>query len=144
LGINSNLKATTGFQAYNYQQIELNEMFIKILKNQNRDRNIEFIQSSLRSALDIVKYGGHVTKKYKDQKFRLLYDNRREIIDNLTSVKYIKNVNDVVNQSNSINVISNSNSNSNSNSKNDILKSNEDNNIIIDNLFNDNDKEISI
>ena len=117
-------------------------MFIKLLKNQNRDRNIEFIQSSLRSALDIVKYGGHVTKKYKDQKFRLLYDNRREIIDDMTSLKYIKNINDVVNQSNSINV--NPNSNSNSNSKNDLLKSNEDNNIIIDNLFNDNDKEISI
>jgi len=53
------------------------------LKKQNRDRGIEYIQTSLRSALDIVKRGGHVTRKYRDQKFSLLYDNRREIIDNL-------------------------------------------------------------
>ena len=83
LGIDSTLKATTGFQNYNYRQTELNYLFSDLLKKQNRDRGIEYIQTSLRSALDIVKRGGHVTRKYRDQKFSLLYDNRREIIDNL-------------------------------------------------------------
>ena len=29
----------------------------------------------LRSAIDIIKYRGHVTKKYKDQRFSLVYNN---------------------------------------------------------------------
>jgi len=44
------------------------------------DKSLEFIQFSLRSALDIYKEGGHVTPVYKDQKFRLQYDNKRLII----------------------------------------------------------------
>ena len=40
---------------------------------------MEFIMSSLRSAGDIYKKGGHVTMKHRDQLFRLHYDNRRVI-----------------------------------------------------------------
>jgi len=35
----------------------------------------------LRSAKDIYKNGGHVTEKLRDQKVRVLFDNRREIIE---------------------------------------------------------------
>lgn len=42
-------------------------------------KEIEYIQKSLRSALDIYKDGGHVTMVYRDQTFRLHYDNRRLI-----------------------------------------------------------------
>ena len=35
----------------------------------------------MRSPLDIYKDGGHVTRTFNDQKFRLMYDNKRLIID---------------------------------------------------------------
>jgi hypothetical protein len=47
------------------------------------DKTIEYIQSSLRSALSISKKGGHVTMTYRDQKFSFRFDNKRIIIDNL-------------------------------------------------------------
>jgi hypothetical protein len=74
----SSIKATTGFQTGNYTLEELDTLFKDILKRE--DKSLEFIQSSLRSALDIYREGGHVTRVYKDQIFRLLYDNRRLII----------------------------------------------------------------
>lgn len=80
LGIESNIRATTGFQNRNYTQSELVTLFSKILCS--KDKTLEYIQSSLRSALTITKKGGHVTMTYKDQKFSLRYDNRRLIIDN--------------------------------------------------------------
>jgi hypothetical protein len=40
-------------------------------------KEIEYIQTRLRSATDIYKQGGHVTMVYKDQSFRLHYDNKR-------------------------------------------------------------------
>jgi hypothetical protein len=45
------------------------------------NKEFEYTQSSLRSAKDIFKQGGHVTEKFKDQKVRVLYDNRREIVE---------------------------------------------------------------
>ena len=80
LGIDSNIKATTGFQNRNYSHSELVELFSNIMNSD--ERTLEYIQSSLRSALSISKNGGHVTMIYKDQKFSLKYDNRRLIIDN--------------------------------------------------------------
>ena len=79
LGIESNIKATTGFQNRNYTHPELVELFTEKFKTD--DRTLEYIQSTLRSALTISKKGGHVTMIYKDQKFSLKYDNRRLIID---------------------------------------------------------------
>jgi hypothetical protein len=72
------IKATTGFQTGNYTLEELDKLFKDTLKSE--DKSLEFIQKSLRSALDIYREGGHVTPVYKDQIFRLLYDNRRLII----------------------------------------------------------------
>jgi hypothetical protein len=56
---------------------ELDILFKEILKSENK--TLEYVQSSLRSALDIYREGGHVTMVYKDQTFRLHYDNRRII-----------------------------------------------------------------
>ena len=42
---------------------------------------MEYTRKSLRSAKDIIKKGAHVTSVLKDQVFRLLYDNRREIVE---------------------------------------------------------------
>lgn len=53
----------------------------KMLKDAfNNDKQIDFISTSLRSALDIYKEGGHVTRIYRDQRFRLNFDGRREVI----------------------------------------------------------------
>lgn len=78
LGKESGIKATTGFQAKNYTLEELYNLFKETFKKE--DKSLEYIQFSLRSALDIYKDGGHVTPVYKDQKFRLQFDNRRLII----------------------------------------------------------------
>jgi hypothetical protein len=47
----------------------------------SRDHSIIYIQDSLRSANDIYKRGGHVTKKFMDKSFSVLYNNKRFIID---------------------------------------------------------------
>jgi len=40
-------------------------------------KTIEYIQSRLRSAKEIFTKGGHVTKLYRDQQFRMHFDNKR-------------------------------------------------------------------
>lgn len=72
------IKATTGFQTGNYTLEELDKIFKDTLKSE--DKSWVFVQNSLRSALDIYKGGGHVTRVFKDQMFRLQYDNKRLII----------------------------------------------------------------
>jgi len=57
----------------------------------NEDRTIEFLQTTLRSALEISKFGGHVTMKYEDRKFSLLYDNRRFIQDEKLLEQFLEN-----------------------------------------------------
>ena len=57
----------------------------------NDDRSIEFLQTTLRSALEISKFGGHVTMKYEDRKFSLLYDNRRFIQDDKLLEQLLEN-----------------------------------------------------
>jgi hypothetical protein len=59
-----------------YEEIE--QLFINTLNSE--EKSITFVQSSLRSALDIYKQGGHVTRLLKDRIFRMHYDNRRSII----------------------------------------------------------------
>jgi len=75
----SGIKATTGFQARGFTSEELESLFLETMKSP--DKEIEYIQTSLRSALDLYRSGGHVTMVYKDQIFRLHYDNRREILE---------------------------------------------------------------
>jgi hypothetical protein len=78
LGIESRIIATTGFQhrVYPYRA-ELLKGLLSNMKTENK--TIEFVQSSLRSASDIYKKGGHVTMQYRDQLFRMHYDNRRQL-----------------------------------------------------------------
>jgi hypothetical protein len=54
------------------------EVFTKTLKSESK--TIEYIQTRLRSASDIYKKGGHITMVYKDQLFRMHYDNRRLLV----------------------------------------------------------------
>ena len=67
-----------GFQrdVYPVKQ-DLVEKFTQVLKSESK--SMEYIQSRLRSASDIYKKSGHVTMVYKDQKFRMHFDNRRLI-----------------------------------------------------------------
>ena len=52
----------------------------KLTQALNDSKTIEFPHTTLRSALDIYKKGGHVTKVFRDQKYRLIHDGRREMI----------------------------------------------------------------
>jgi hypothetical protein len=72
------IKATTGFQSKNLNPKDLDTLFRDTLNTQSKD--INFVQFSLRSALEIFKNGGHVTPVYKDRKFRMHFDNRRTIL----------------------------------------------------------------
>jgi hypothetical protein len=79
LGIEQGIKATTGFQSGGYSNEELIGIFKGVLASD--EKSFEYTQHRLRSAKDIVKSGGHVTSIHRDQNVRLLYDNRRIIIE---------------------------------------------------------------
>jgi hypothetical protein len=78
-GMSGSIKATTGFQSGGYTFEELSTIFKDVLSTE--EKSFEYIQHTLRSAKDILKNGGHVTSLYKDKKVRLLYDNRRQILE---------------------------------------------------------------
>ena len=79
LGFESRIIATTGFQSRIYpNKEELIELFLQTIKSEHK--TIEYIQSRLRSATDIYKKGGHVTMNYRDQMFRMHFDNRRMLL----------------------------------------------------------------
>jgi hypothetical protein len=71
--------AATGFQKGSASLSEVQSLFLDKLKS--NDKTLLFLRSSLRSALDIYKEGGHVTRTYSDQSFRIMYDNKRIIVD---------------------------------------------------------------
>jgi hypothetical protein len=79
LSESSGIMAATGFQKGAASLNEVQNLFIDKLKSD--DKSLLFLRTSLRSALDIYKEGGHVTRTYSDQIFRLMYDNKRLIID---------------------------------------------------------------
>lgn len=80
VGIDSKIIASTGFQRTIYKdKAELFSIFLDTFKSDAK--TLEYIQFRLRSASDIYKKGGHVTPVYRDQLFRMHYDNRRLIID---------------------------------------------------------------
>lgn len=74
-----NISAMTGFQPRNYEHQER----IRLIKEafESDYRRINFGQRSLRKVTDIFKDGGHVTAKVNERSFRVVYDNRRQIID---------------------------------------------------------------
>jgi len=75
-----NISAMTGFQPRHFTE----ETRINLIKNalESDSRTINYGQRSLRKATDIFKEGGHVTPKVSERSFRVVFDNRREIIDN--------------------------------------------------------------
>lgn len=48
---------------------------LDLIKSEHK--TMEFTQSRLRSAADIYNKGGQVTMQYRDQIFRMHFDNRR-------------------------------------------------------------------
>ena len=94
LGFESKIIATTGFQ-HIYKKDDMWTTFSEIFASEHK--SIEFVQSRLRSASDIYKRGGHVTMVYKDQQFRMHYDQKRlleykETVDGLLDSKPLKNI----------------------------------------------------
>ena len=76
------ITAATGFQSKFLNKSFLLEEWSRIMDdNNNEKRSFEFIQSSLRSASDIYKKGGHVLQVFKDRRFSLDYDNKRRITE---------------------------------------------------------------
>lgn len=57
--------------------IELEKLLKDTMNSKNKE--IVYLNHRLRSSLDVFKHGGHVTSVYKDQVFRLFYDNKRVI-----------------------------------------------------------------
>ena len=79
LGLSGGIRAMTGYQ--NNQKIS--DLIEEIKGVFGDDKQVPFIQSSLRSAKDIILEGGHVCLKLEERIFNLKYDNRRLIKDNL-------------------------------------------------------------
>jgi hypothetical protein len=79
LGCSGGIKATTGFQSQDYTNDEMVSIFKSALKREVKQ--FEYTQSRIRGAKDIFNKGGHVTNTYRDQKIRVIYDNRRSIIE---------------------------------------------------------------
>jgi hypothetical protein len=78
LSVDANILAATGFQRGNLSLQEIHDLFIEtLLKN----KELKFLQKQLRSGKDIFKHGGHVTEVLSDRIYRLLYDNKRFIIE---------------------------------------------------------------
>lgn len=76
MGLGSSILATTGFQNRAYQnKKELKGLLEEVFKTETKE--LEYVQTTLRSAKDIYTRGGNVTMKYRDQIFRMHYDNRR-------------------------------------------------------------------
>lgn len=87
----SGISALTGFQKKGVSDKELFDLVTKSMIS--FEKTLNFIQTSLRSATDIYKKGGHVTPLNRDQVFRTVYDNRRVIDSSNTLQTKIKVVN---------------------------------------------------
>jgi hypothetical protein len=79
------ISAATGFQSSKLEKDFIIDCFSKIITSIDRDKRIEYIQTSLRSASDIYNKGGNVVLVYRDKSFNLEYDNKRCIIENNSS-----------------------------------------------------------
>jgi len=72
--------ATTGYQKGSQSLVHLESIFEEIIKSE--DKSLIYLQKRLRSAKDLFTEGGHVTMVFRDQKYRLNFDNKRIIIEN--------------------------------------------------------------
>ena len=85
LSTNSKISAMTGFQPRNYSHKERVDLLLNAFNKE--DYEINFGQKTLRKVVDIYKHGGHVTNKVTEKVFRVVYDNRRVIIETGVSPK---------------------------------------------------------
>jgi hypothetical protein len=76
LSTDMNVKAITGLQTRGQDLSELSDL---IYSDGHPGQTITFISESLRSAKDLIKQGGHVTMGYRDQNYRVHYDNKRRV-----------------------------------------------------------------
>jgi len=72
----------TGFQSKGVSMEDLKEMVISSMDSGNLE--IHFMQRSLRSAKDIYEKGGTVTPKLEEKTFRLNFDNRRQVVTDVS------------------------------------------------------------
>lgn len=81
MSAHAKISATTGLQRQNLflTLFETDELFEKVINS--KSNQIHFAASSLRSASDIYKKGGHVTMIYRDQVYALKFDDKRVISD---------------------------------------------------------------
>lgn len=77
----------TGFQKYGVDTANVVDMLTKTIRFPG-DKALSYIQSSLRSSRDLFEKGGHVTNVYKDQTFRVKFDNRR-LIESSTETEIV-------------------------------------------------------
>jgi hypothetical protein len=73
---NMKLKAITGLQTRDQNLSEVSEL---IYSDGHIGNTVTFISERLRSAKDLIKVGGHVTMVYRDQNYRVHYDNKRQV-----------------------------------------------------------------
>jgi hypothetical protein len=74
----SGLRAATGLQTQGLDFQEVEALIKEGLSSETK--TVSYVSTSLRSIKEIVQKGGHVTMVYRDQDFRLHYNNNREII----------------------------------------------------------------
>jgi hypothetical protein len=71
--------AMTGYQKGNNKISDVYSNVSDVLLT--KEKSFNFLTSRLRSAKDIYLKGGHVTMIYSDQIYRLMFDNKRIILD---------------------------------------------------------------
>ena len=78
----------TGFQRGVYKnKDDMLKIFSQTMKSD--EKTIEFVQTRLRSAKEIYTGGGHVTTQYRDQLFRMQFDNKRLIETKGSNVDFL-------------------------------------------------------
>src|SRR5688572_14023784 len=71
--------AMTGYQKGSNSISDVYELVNKTMDSE--EKSFMFLTKQLRSAKEIYLHGGQVTMKYSDQIYRVMYDNKRFIID---------------------------------------------------------------
>jgi hypothetical protein len=72
--------AMTGYQKGNLSVSEVEKNITSLMRSE--DKSFNFLKQQLRSAKDIHTKGGHVTRVNSDQIYRVMFDNKRIILDN--------------------------------------------------------------
>lgn len=79
LGLDGRVSAMTGFNKKGFKIEELLDI-VKTKIETDNDKSVFFTQFSIRSGTEILKYGGHVTGKYLEKTFNVIFDSKRVIV----------------------------------------------------------------